>query len=115
MFRLIKFLIVVAVLAAAAAFVMKPGPDDAEAHLRSVMLGELERAEAGGNLDPAQMLLLASCKAEPNACYDIARQMIDMRYEDRTLYARVDLKGFDKTATCYGAFGRFFCPGGLKG
>ncbi len=48
-------------------------------------------------------------------CAGLLRAGIDLRYEDRKLYAAVQATGFGRTATCYAAFTRVFCPGGLKG
>jgi hypothetical protein len=50
----------------------------------------------------------------PSDCYELVRPEIDTVYTDYAVFSRFDIEGLGKEATCYGAFTRFFCPGGLK-
>ncbi len=110
-----KYLILLLVLAAGAAFLTKPGEADAEAVLREqVMIGvatqEFDEARGtGGNL------ALAACKLRPSDCFDLLRSGLDVTYTDRTLFLQVDVEGFERKARCYGLYGRFVCPGGFGG
>lgn len=109
MFRFILGMIAMALIAA---FATKPGPEAAQDALRQQI--QLAVANEGldgkSGLDTAALLL---CRADPSACTDLLMSGIDVTYEDRHLYARVDLDGYKMTATCYGLYTRFFCPGGL--
>ncbi|MCB1334107.1 MAG: hypothetical protein KDK26_10740 [Roseivivax sp.] len=103
-----KYLFGFLILAALAAALTVPSREAAEAELRKHALAALEAQEPDGR-DLASAVLLAACKSEPDTCYDILRPAIDTSYEDRRLYAVIRLKGFDQSATCLGAFTRFFC------
>lgn len=49
------------------------------------------------------------CKADHDACYRLLRQGLNVEYQDRYAYARIDLSGFKRQVTCYGAFMQFWC------
>ena len=107
-----RFLLGMIVMALIAAFITKPGPEAAQDALRDqIQLAVAnEKFDNKSGLDTAALLL---CRADPSACTEFLMSGIDVEYEDRHLYARVDLDGYKMTATCYGAFTKFFCPGGL--
>ncbi|MBV7396012.1 hypothetical protein [Mameliella sediminis] len=107
-----RFLFGMLAMALIAAFVTKPGPEAAEAELRQQLQLAIvnEGLDGKSGLDAAALLL---CRTDPRACGDLLMQGIDLTYDDRYLYARVDVKGYKMTATCYGLYTRFFCPGGL--
>lgn len=111
---LIKFILVVGILGAGAAYLTKPSPADAEAVLRDEVMQAVAKRELGNGRGTAENLALAACKLRPNDCYDLLRSGLDVSFEDKTLFLRVDVAGFERQATCYGAFTTFFCPGGLK-
>lgn len=110
MFRFILGMIAMALIAA---FATKPGRGAAQDELRrQVQLAVAnEGLDGKSGLDAAALLL---CRADPRACTDFLVSGIDLAYEDRYLYARIDLSGYDMTATCYGLYTRFWCPDGLK-
>lgn len=110
---MIRFLLGMVAAAVIAAFFTKPGPEAAQEELRrQVQVAVIEEGLDGkSGLDAAALLM---CRVDPKACAELLISGIDVTYEDRHLYARIDLKGFDMQATCYGAFTRFFCPGGLQ-
>ncbi|WP_323766693.1 hypothetical protein [Antarctobacter sp.] len=109
MFRFVLGMIAMALIAA---FITKPGPEAAQDALRDqIQLAVAnEKLDNRSGLDAAALLL---CRVDPAACTDLLVSGIEMTYEDRHLYARVDLNGYKMTATCYGAYTQFFCPGGL--
>ncbi|MBW4981582.1 hypothetical protein KZZ07_03415 [Mameliella sp. CS4] len=108
-----RFLLGMIVMALIGAYLTKPGPEAAEAELRRQVQLTVANEELDGKsgLDAAALLL---CRADNRACTDLLMSGIDLTYEDRYLYARIDIKGYKMTATCYGLYTRFFCPGGLS-
>lgn len=111
--RLLKFLFVVLVLAAGAAYLTKPGESEAEAALRDQLTMAVAKEGLGEGRSTAENLALAACKLRPRDCYDLVRSGIETEFSDHVLYVRFAMAGFDRMANCYGAFGRFVCPGGL--
>jgi len=109
---LFRFLFGMMAMALIAAFITKPGPNAAADELRrQVQLAVAsETLDGKSGLDAAALML---CRVDPKACTDLLISGIEMTYEDRYLYARIDLSGFDLSATCYGAYTQFHCPGGL--
>lgn len=112
--RILSFLVTLTLIAATAAFFTKPDPQDVERQLKTVLFTELGKAELDDSRDGLGTAALIGCKLRPNDCYELLRSGLDLTYEDRTLYARIDLAGFGRRATCYGAFTKFACPGGLQ-
>lgn len=109
-----RYLILLLIFAAGAAYLTKPDQADAEAVLREeVMIGVATR-----DLDASQgtgaALALAACKLRPSECYDLLRSGLTVTYTDQTLFSMVVVEGFDRRATCYGLYTRFFCPGGFR-
>lgn len=107
-----RFLLGMILLALIAAYLTKPGPEAAGDELRRQVQLAIANEELDGKsgLDTAALLL---CRVDTRACTDLLISGIDLTYEDRALYARIDLDGYDMTATCYGLFTRFWCPDGL--
>ncbi len=112
--RFSGFLIVLLVVAAGVAFVTKPSEADAEAALREQLMTAVAKEELGEGRSTTQSLALVACKLRPSDCYDLLRSGITTEFTDKTLFVQFDMAGFDRVATCYGAFTRFVCPGGLK-
>jgi hypothetical protein len=108
-----RFLLGMIAMAAIGAFLTKPGHESAQEELRrQVQLAvSSEQLDGKSGLDTAALLL---CRADPVLCTDLVVSGIDLTYEDRHLYARIDLDGFNLGATCYGMYTRFFCPGELQ-
>ncbi|MDA9865483.1 hypothetical protein N9C96_02280 [bacterium] len=112
--RFLGFLFVVLIVAAGVAFFTKPSEADAEAALRKYLTMAAAREELGDGRSTAQNLALAACKLSLNDCYDLVRTGIETEFTDKTLFVQFHIEGFDRVATCYGAFTQFVCPGGLK-
>jgi hypothetical protein len=112
--RLLGYVFVLLLLAGGAAYLTKPSEDDAEALLRDQVMTSVAKEEVGAGRDAAANIALAACKLRPNDCYDLLRSGMDVTYTDKTLWLRVDVEGTERRVTCYGVFGRFFCPGGWK-
>lgn len=111
--RFVGILCVSAVVIAAAAYLTKPEEADAEAALREQLMMAVAREELGAGRTAGENLALAACKLRPNDCYDLVRSGMETGFTDHVLYVRFTMSGFERAATCYGAFLRFYCPGGL--
>ncbi len=109
-----RFIILIILLAIGAAFLTKPKEADAEAKLREQVFLDLAHEEIGEGRGTAENIALAACKLRPNDCYELLRSGLDVTYTDRVLFLMVEVVGFERQATCYGAFTTFFCPGGFK-
>lgn len=112
--RLLGYIFVLLLLAGGAAYLTKPTEADAEALLRDQVMARVATEEVGEGRDAASNIALAACKLRPNDCYELLRSGMDVRYTDKTLWLQVDVEGMDRRVTCYGVFGRFFCPGGWE-
>lgn len=110
---MLRTIAIVAVLAAAA-WLTKPDEADAEAALRTQLVLALANEDLGGGRSAGENIALAACKLRPNECYDLLRPEIATVYSDFGLFTRVKMAGLGRRATCYGAFTKFVCPGGLK-
>lgn len=110
---MVRFIFILLTLAAVLAFLSKPD----ERSVRDQATALIREAIASGNLDdvadPALRLALIGCKTDPASCASLLMQGVSLTYDDRVLYARVDATGFQRTATCYAAYTRLFCPQGL--
>lgn len=106
--------LVLVALIGLAAHLTRPSEDAAEATLKDMVIQALAEQEidpargAGGNL------ALGLCKLDPNECYKVIRSGIEATYSQSTFHSQVQIAGFGKTASCYGMFTKFICPGGLR-
>ncbi|MDA7426513.1 hypothetical protein [Thalassococcus lentus] len=108
-----KFLFGMATMAALAAYVTNPTQEDAEAEMRVQLMTALANEDLKGK-NGAETAALLGCRLNPDTCYDLLRSGIEMTFEDRHLYSKLELEGFERSANCYGLYTRFICPGGLK-
>lgn len=111
---LLKLLFALIVVAAVAAWFTRPGPEDVDNALRQALYQKLFDDDAGQGRDMLGNAAMLGCRLDPNSCFEILRAGLDVQYEDRILYAHVTVEGFDRRASCYGAFTRFACPGGFE-
>lgn len=109
--RRLMVLLGIAIVVCAAAWVMKPGPEQIEAQLDSALRARVNNQDIAQQSDALSTAALIGCKLRPDDCVALLRRGIELTIEDRTLYTRIGVSGFDQTATCYGAFGRFWCTG----
>lgn len=110
-----RIIILLSFVVLASAWLTKPDASDAEAALREEVMMAVARQELGEGRSAGGDLALAACKLRPSDCYDLLRSGLDVTFADRTVFVQVEISGFDRRATCYGAFTRFVCPGGFKG
>jgi hypothetical protein len=109
MLRLIALLIAVGLVAA---WFTRPDMDQAEAEIRATILNAVATEDIKGK-DAVSSAALMGCRLSPETCYELVRSGLETTYEDRIFYAAFTITGFDRRATCYGAFATFFCPGGF--
>lgn len=95
-----------------AAWATKPSAEKTEAHLNRVLRAHVDSQDLSEQDDVIGTAALIGCKLRPDDCVRLLRRGIEMTIEDRTLYTRIDVTGFDRDAQCYGVFGKFLCPGG---
>lgn len=110
---MVRWIGLLAVIVAAAAFFTRPGPDDVETALRTELYQRILTADLDEGREMLGNAAIIACRIEPSACYELLRQGLDVAYENRWLYARVRVEGFGRRASCWGAFLRFWCPGGF--
>lgn len=113
MFARIRFLLVSIVLLGAVAMVTAPGQGAGELKLRAALEQQLTTTDLSKVDAPLGKMALAACKLDPDACYEVVRDQIETRYEHHVIYSVYSVQGLGKSATCYGAFTQYFCPGGL--
>ncbi|MBS8227013.1 hypothetical protein [Vannielia litorea] len=111
--RKIVWLIAILAIAALAAVFTKPTQDDVETELKAQFLQRLANTNPSAQQNGGDFALTLMCKADHDACYQLIRSGLDVTYDDRRLYAAVDVSGFGEAIRCYGAFTRFFCNGDL--
>ena len=109
----LRFGLVLAILLGGVALVTAPGQGAGELKLRAALERELARADPDSAGGPLGQGALAACRLDPESCYSLVRARIETHYEHRMVYSVFTVEGFGKTATCYGAFTRYVCPGGV--
>jgi len=112
MFKLIFRL---SILALFAAYFTLPSENTVNLRLEERLQQAIQEGDLTDIQDPAQILLLAACKANSSACSQLARSAIQVTYERKYLFAFVGLEGLGQKAQCYAAYTRLFCPGGFVG
>ncbi len=109
MLRLLVLLIALGLLGA---WLTRPDEDQARAEMRATILETLATQDLDGQ-DAIGAAALMGCRLNPEGCYDLIRAGLDTNFEDRIFYSVFSVAGFDRRATCYGAFTTFACPGGF--
>lgn len=110
---MLRILFRVTMILAIGAYFSVPSAESVDEKVQEVLQETIADGALDDISDPAQILLLAACKANANACSQLARSAIRVRYENKTLYANVALDGFGRHVNCYAAFTRLICPGGF--
>ncbi|MBC7138068.1 MAG: hypothetical protein H5U17_04835 [Defluviimonas sp.] len=114
--RLLISLIVLLAVIGIAAFATRPGPAEFDATLEAAIRDRVANTDIGeGEGDAFEQVALAGCKLRPSDCVRVVRESLDVTFEERLFTTRVTVEGFNRTATCTGAFGRFFCRDLLEG
>ena len=109
-----RFLFLVLVLGAAAAFFTKPSEEKAEALLGEMIMSGINSQDISLEKSAAGNALLLGCKLRPSDCLKVLRTQLSTQYEDYTLVSTFAAQGLGFKAWCIGAFTKLTCPGGLK-
>lgn len=113
--RLIRLLIVLAVVVAAAAYVTRPGPAAFDAMLDAAIRDRVASTDIGAGGEALPTIALAACKLRPTDCVAIVRQSVEVTFEQRLFTTRARVEGFGRSTICTGAFTRFFCDRPVAG
>lgn len=114
--RLLLSLIVLLALLGIAAAITRPGPAEFDATLEAAIRDRLANTDIGeGGGDAFGQIALAGCKLRPSDCVRLVRGSLDVTFDERLFTTRATVEGLNRTATCTGAFGRFFCRELLEG
>lgn len=107
--RLLKVLLLLAAIAAVAAWATRPGEAAFEAMLDQALRERLAAADLAAVQARVPALALAACKLRPGDCAALLREAITVRHDRRLFTTRVTVEGLGREASCLGLFGRFFC------
>ena len=107
--RLILWAILSALLLGIAAWLTRPGIGDFDAMLRAAIGTKIATTDVDAGGDALAAVALIGCKLKPSTCFEAVRGSLDVVEEDRTLFTRFHVTGFDRETTCTGAFTRIWC------
>lgn len=107
--RILIAIVVLILGIAAAAFATRPGPAEFDAMLDKAIREKVANSDIGENDNAFGTIALIGCKLRPSDCVQLARESLDLRFQDHTLYTRVTAEAFGRKVRCVGAFGRFRC------
>lgn len=113
--RLILIAVVSLGLLAGVAIATRPGPAAFDAMLDTAVRDKVANTDLDGEDEALPTLALAACKLRPSDCVTIVRELLDVRIDERLFYTRVRIEGLRRSATCTGAFTRFFCDRPVAG
>ena len=114
--RLLLSLALLLALLGIAAFATRPGPAEFDAALETAIRDRVANTDFGaGDGDAFAQVALVGCKLRPSDCVRLVRDSLDVTLEKRLFTTRVTVEGLNRSATCTGAFGRFFCKELLAG
>jgi hypothetical protein len=104
-----KWVVLLIGVAAAAAWLTKPGEATFDDMLRAQLERQVASADIGDQGDPIAAIALVACKLRPSDCFRLVRDGLDVTVEDRVLYTRIRANGFGKRTLCTGAFTKLWC------
>lgn len=105
-----KFILVVLVILAVAAFATNPSRADVEAEIEARLLSEIDAFDPASQNDPVLQLISGACQLGRNACAGFIRSLMDVQYEDRILYSAITVTfGNDVAKSCVGVLTRVLC------
>ena len=113
--RLLTLLALLLAILGIAAFATRPGPAEFDATLEAAIRDRLANTDIGEGSDPFAQIALVGCKLRPTDCIRLVRDSLDITFDERLFTTRVTVEGLNRSATCTGAFGRFFCKRLLEG
>lgn len=104
-----KWIVLLVVVAAGAAWATKPGAAAFEDMLRERLERQIATEDVGSQDDPIAAIALVACKLSPSDCFRMVRDRLEVTVEDRVLYTRIRAEGFGKRTICTGVFTRLWC------
>lgn len=107
--RLLRLVLLLAAMAAVAAWATRPGEAAFEAMLDDAVREKVATTDLDAAGQALPTLALAACKLRPTDCVALVREAIEVRYDRRLFTTRATVTGLGRETTCLGAFGRFFC------
>lgn len=107
--RLILWTILLALLLGVVAWATRPGLPAFDAMLRKAIETKIATTDIDAGGDALATVALIGCKLKPSGCFEVVRQGLDVVEEDRTLFTRFHVTGFEREVTCTGAFTRIWC------
>jgi len=106
---LFRWIILLLVIAAGAAWLTKPGEAEFDDMLRARLEHQIATQDVDAEGDPIGALALVTCKLRPSGCFKLVREGLEVTVEDRILFTRIRADGFGKRTVCTGAFTRLWC------
>ncbi|HPE25981.1 hypothetical protein [Albidovulum sp.] len=104
-----KWVILLIVLAAGAAWLTKPGVAAFDDMLRARLEHQIATEDVGSQEDPIAAIALVACKLRPSGCFKLVREGLEVTVDDRVLYTQIRADGFGTRTVCTGAFTRLWC------
>ncbi|MCV2867634.1 hypothetical protein OEW28_03220 [Defluviimonas sp. WL0002] len=104
-----KWIVLVIVLGAGAAWLTKPGETEFDDMLRASLERQIATEDVDVEDDPIGAIALVACKLRPSGCFKLVREGLDVTVEDRVLYTVIRADGFSKRTVCTGAFTKLWC------
>lgn len=111
--RIVLWGIVLLGIGATAAWLTRPKMDSFDALLKNAIENRIATTDIGAQSDAISTIALVGCKLRPSDCFDLIRNSIEVRMEDRTFYTRFTVTGFGRDATCTGIYTKLICSGGF--
>lgn len=113
--HVLKWLVILIAVGAVAAWATRPGIDDFDALLKAELERRIATSDIGTEGDAVATIALIGCKLRPSDCFELVRETLDVKVEDKTFFTRFVVKGLGHEANCTGAFTRIWCSESVLG
>jgi len=107
----LKFLALALITVLVYFYVSKPSREDVEEYVHAVAMSQLQAKDLEPSATVLENAALMGCRLKPDSCYEVLRKLIDIKYEDKSLYAKITISGIGPTNHCYAVANRVFCTG----
>lgn len=95
-----------------ALFISNPSRTDVDVEIQNQLLARIDGLEATADQDPVIQPIFTTCKFGHSACASFIKSLMNVSYENKTLYSKVTVSfGNEDPIQCYGALRRVICPG----
>jgi hypothetical protein len=109
-----RLFLAIIVLAAVAAYFSNPSQTRINAQIDAMLQTAINDERLDDLSDPAAAIALLACKTDVQICAQMLRHGFELNFSDQKLFTTVRATGFGKAVTCFAAYTRLFCPGGLN-